>query len=165
RLAFRLSGRWYIAIVTYKKIEDVNRLSNKWSIDYMKENLRISPMSTSYEETNKRKDFTLKLSGLPYGTTYFDIIDIVKAVKGKSCFIPRTRKQYERARYAFIAFENEEDQNQAAATYYAYRKNKLHWVSPNAKTCHKCGSTSHLVINCPEREYSSVRKENLSKFN
>ncbi|CAJ0649244.1 7674_t:CDS:2 [Entrophospora sp. SA101] len=131
----------------------------------MKENLRITHMNSSNETLNERKEFTLKLSGLPYGTTYYDIIDIVKAVKGKSCFIPRTRTQYGRARYAFIAFENEKDQNEAATTHYAYKNNKLSWVSPNAKTCHKCGDTSHLVIKCPEKEHSNTRKENLTKFN
>ncbi|CAJ0910046.1 5149_t:CDS:2 [Entrophospora sp. SA101] len=165
RLALRLSGRWYVAIATYKKIEDANKLMSKWSIDYMKENLRITHMNSSNETLNERKEFTLKLSGLPYGTTYYDIIDIVKAVKGKSCFIPRTRTQYGRARYAFIAFENEKDQNEAATTHYAYKNNKLSWVSPNAKTCHKCGDTSHLVIKCPEKEHSNTRKENLTKFN
>ncbi|CAJ0629165.1 16195_t:CDS:2 [Entrophospora sp. SA101] len=129
------------------------------------ENLRITHMNSSNETLNERKEFTLKLSGLPYGTTYYDIIDIVKAVKGKSCFIPRTRTQYGRARYAFIAFENEKDQNEAATTHYAYKNNKLSWVSPNAKTCHKCGDTSHLVIKCPEKEHSNTRKENLTKFN
>ncbi|CAJ0839299.1 8940_t:CDS:2, partial [Entrophospora sp. SA101] len=128
-------------------------------------NLRITHMNSSNETLNERKEFTLKLSGLPYGTTYYDIIDIVKAVKGKSCFIPRTRTQYGRARYAFIAFENEKDQNEAATTHYAYKNNKLSWVSPNAKTCHKCGDTSHLVIKCPEKEHSNTRKENLTKFN
>ncbi|CAJ0914544.1 13206_t:CDS:2, partial [Entrophospora sp. SA101] len=121
RLALRLSGRWYVAIATYKKIDSDEKI-----------------------ERIKKNEFTLKLSGLPYGTTYYDIIDIVKAVKGKSCFIPRTRTQYGRARYAFIAFENEKDQNEAATTHYAYKNNKLSWVSPNAKTCHKCGDTSHL---------------------
>ena len=43
----------------------------------------------------------------------------------------------------------------------AIKNNHVYWLLPDNKTCHKCGSGEHLVVNCSEKEQSEERKNRM----
>jgi hypothetical protein len=81
-----------------------------------------------------------------------------------SCFIPKTSSKYESVNFAYVSFANEEDQNKAHSTYFNLSGNKLTWCQKATKTCHECGSPSHLYNNCDKRKKWTRRDENLRKI-
>lgn len=161
-IKLQISGLWYKAYVTYKDKTTVeDHFKNMWSIFYLKDLCRCAPASITRQEIEERNKNTLKLTDLPFGTTAYDLQELLDKVKGKTCFIPRTRNQYGRARYAFVTFADE-------ATCRKILKNDilgtindtvLHWVEESVKTCHKCGSMDHLVIDCQEKKDTDEFKQ------
>jgi hypothetical protein len=87
------------------------------------------------------------LTNLPFGTSSRDLHDITLATKAKSCYIPRSNN-YKPRPFAIFYFQSEEDLNDAIKTPYALDNHELQWCSAEAKCCHKCGSTEHLVMKC-----------------
>ncbi|CAJ0626280.1 6492_t:CDS:2, partial [Entrophospora sp. SA101] len=158
-IKMRAQGTWYKAQITFKDKESMSKLGDKWSIMYLKDSCRIAPLDVTKEEIDERNSRTLKLTNLPYGTTAYDLHDIMLAVKAKTCFITRTRQQYTRKRFAYITFENDEDMKNACLTNFAFRNNNLSWESDEHKTCHKCGNSDHLIAVCPEKEKNDEIKQ------
>ena len=82
----------------------------------------------------------------------FDIQDYIRDIKKKTCFIFRSRGKYERVRYAFVAFESEEEKR--AVFDYEEEKyikdNRIFWTEAETKTCHVCLSTQHLAAVYPK---------------
>ena len=122
--------------------------TKRWSMFYLKDLCKIAPATVTREEIDQRNKNTLKLTGLPFGTTAYDLKPILEQTKAKTCFIPRTRNQYGRARYAYVAFETEEEVLLLLTNDLMGSVNDtaLYWVAPDIKTCHKCGSMDYLVI-------------------
>ncbi|POG75891.1 hypothetical protein GLOIN_2v1769705 [Rhizophagus irregularis DAOM 181602=DAOM 197198] len=102
----------------------------------------------------------LKLANLPVGTYAADLKDIIIQMKAKSCFVPKNRfsKNYEKERFAFVFFDNENDFNNALEKKFSFNNRGLVFVNYNAVTCHVCGSPYHRVRTCPENQ----RKRNLT---
>jgi hypothetical protein len=65
----------------------------------------------SKEERERRKQFSLRLSGLHYQTSGYDFKDVMTQCKGKMCFIPAVmiRGKYQRYHYAYIHFSLQDD--------------------------------------------------------
>ncbi|GBC27496.1 hypothetical protein GLOIN_2v1769705 [Rhizophagus irregularis DAOM 181602=DAOM 197198] len=102
----------------------------------------------------------LKLANLPVGTYAADLKDIIIQMKAKSCFVPKNRfsKNYEKERFAFVFFDNENDFNNALGKKFSFNNRGLVFVNYDAVTCHVCGSPYHRVRTCPENQ----RKRNLT---
>jgi len=83
--------------------------SDIWAVSFKKDSLRVIPREFFQETKESRNTYVLKLCNLPRETTAFDILDYIKSIQGKTCFISRTRTKYERVHYAFVAFENKQD--------------------------------------------------------
>jgi RNA recognition motif. (a.k.a. RRM, RBD, or RNP domain) len=162
----KVTGPWLTAHVAFESEKSVGTLSNIWSIVYMKDFCRMAPANVTAEEIEQRNRFTAKLTNLPFGITAFDLKEIIEKTNAKICFIPRTRDKYARLRYAFVSFETENELLTAVQgeDQYIIKGQKLRWVEPDKKTCHKCGSPAHLVIDCEEREASYQRKQKLAQF-
>jgi RNA recognition motif-containing protein len=108
-IKLQISGMWYKAYVTYDNKATVDsQFKNRWSLFYLKDLCRVAPATATRQEIEERNRNTLKLAGLPFGTTAYDLSEVLKKVDAKTCFIPRTRNQYGRARYAYVTFDNEE---------------------------------------------------------
>ena len=164
-LTTRLAGPWYRADVMLKSKDNIEENIDMWAIQYKKELCRIAPAYFSREQINQRNEFTLKLTNLPYGTTPIDLKPILLEFKCKTCFIPRIRNRYTRQRYAYVTFENEDDVTNAASNSEFYFGNTtLVWENPDTKTCHKCGSTAHLVVDCQERAMAEQNKERRKQY-
>ncbi|GBC43778.2 RNA-directed DNA polymerase from mobile element jockey-like [Rhizophagus irregularis DAOM 181602=DAOM 197198] len=94
------------------------------------------------------------------GTYAADLKDIIIQMKAKSCFVPKNRfsKNYEKERFAFVFFDNENDFNNALEKKFSFNNRGLVFVNYDAVTCHVCGSLYHRVRTCPENQ----RKRNMS---
>ena len=108
-IKLQISGMWYKAYVTYDNKSTVeNQFKDKWSVFYLKDLCRVAPATVAKQEIEERNRNTLKLAGLPFGTTAYDLRKVLHKTGAKTCFIPRTRNQYERARYTYVTFDNED---------------------------------------------------------
>jgi len=50
-------------------------------------------------------------------------------------------------------------------TAIRFGEDELFWDSEDTKTCHKCGSSQHLVADCEERESANSFREKRKQFN
>src|SRR5439155_1693087 len=77
-----------------------------------------------------------------------------------------SRGKYERVRYAFVAFANEEDKR----TVLEYeeeefiKNNKIFWTETETKTCHVCLSTQHLTAACPKIQDRRINENRINKL-
>ena len=121
----------------------------------------------SNKKWEAREAYVMKLINLPLGVTAYDLKMIIKAVKAKTCLLPRTRGNYTRLRYAYMSFANEDDMQHAITSteQYEIKGHRLYWVNAEAKVCHKCASPDHLIKNCTEIEKSNEFKNRRAQFN
>ena len=161
-IKLQISGMWYKAYVTYEDKATVeNKFQDTWSIFYLKDLCRVAPANFTRQEIEERNRNTVKLTDLPFGTTAYDIKSLLDKVNAKTCFIPRTRNQYGRARYAYVTLADEEScmkllNNEIQGVV---NETTLFWVAQEVKTCHKCGGMDHLVIDCIEKkEHDEFKK-------
>src|ERR1043165_75643 len=159
-------GPYMKATVLFERKEAVESLRNTWSINYLKNLVRIEPAQMSNEEREIREAYVMKLTNLPFGVTAYDLKTLIEAVKAKTCLLPRTRGNYTRLRYAYMSFANEDDmQNAITSTeQYEIKGNRLYWVDAEAKVCHKCASPDHLIKNCTEIEKANEFKNRRAQF-
>ena len=76
------------ATVLFNKKEAVESLRNTWSINYLKDLVRIEPAQMSNEEREIREAHVMKLTNLPFGVTAYDLKTLIEAVKQKLVFYP-----------------------------------------------------------------------------
>ena len=159
-LKFNVKNLYYEVVVRFhgKQVED--KFKDLWSLRFCKYAFRIFPSNLTKDERNLRFKYGLKLANLPAGTYAADLKDIVVQMKAKSCFVPKNRfsKNYEKERFAFVFFDNENDLNNALGKKFSFNNRGLVFVNYDAVTCHVCGSPYHRVRTCPENQ----RKRNMS---
>ncbi|EXX66364.1 hypothetical protein RirG_124510 [Rhizophagus irregularis DAOM 197198w] len=150
-LKFNVKNLYYKVVV---------RFNDLWSLRFCKYAFRIFPSNLTKDERNLRFKYELKLANLPIGTYAADLKDIIIQMKAKSCFVPKNRfsKNYEKERFAFVFFDNENDFNNALEKKFSFNNRGLVFVNYDAVTCHVCGSLYHRVRTCPENQ----RKRNMS---
>jgi hypothetical protein len=167
RITLVVNGGWQTAHIFYddpKSLEEFH--TDKWSVFFKKDSLRTTPGESFQDYKEARNTHVLKLCNLPKGTTAYDISDYIADVKGKTCFIPRTRAKYERVRYAFVAFESEQDALallQEETPIYI-KENHVMWLDPGTKTCHICQGREHLAANCPRLQERTRNERKILKF-
>ncbi|PKB93357.1 hypothetical protein RhiirA5_441511, partial [Rhizophagus irregularis] len=107
----RGAGLYQIAFITYKDANSISYFNKQWSYHINKDIVRVLPLLLSKEEREKRKQFSLRLSGLHYQTSGYNLKEVMTQCKGKTCFIPAVmiRGKYQRCRYAYIHFSSRED--------------------------------------------------------
>lgn len=164
-ISMRPSGMWYTALITFKSENTITELQNTWSISYFKDSMRIYPYKDYKNFYQQRNSYVLKLTNIPFGTTSYDLEDIITAVNGKTCFLARRKNSYVRTRIAYVAFENEESMVNAMKTNFALREKELFWTTVNTKTCNICGSPEHLAAKCEEKANRNEKKIKQQKFN
>ena len=164
-LRMRLAGPWYRADVTFESSEGMDTNKDCWAIQYKKDLCRIAPAYFTRDDIEERNQYTVKLTNLPFGTTPIDLKEILRQVKAKTCFIPRTRTRYNRKRFAYVSFASDEDLQKVMTNIRVlYNETELYWELEDSKTCHKCGSPKHLVAACEEKESAENYKEYKSQF-
>ncbi|GET57257.1 hypothetical protein GLOIN_2v1885182 [Rhizophagus irregularis DAOM 181602=DAOM 197198] len=84
----RGAGLYQVAFITYKDATSIDYLKEQWSYHINKDIVRVLPLLLSKEEREKRKQFSLRLSGLHYQTSGYDlkeeqIINTIRKVEDK----------------------------------------------------------------------------------
>ncbi|GES75212.1 hypothetical protein GLOIN_2v1811259 [Rhizophagus clarus] len=102
----------------------------------------------SEEKRLERKEYSIKLCGLPSNTTARDIQSFIEEVNAATFFIPKKPKGYQPLKYAYINFYSQEDLETATSNIYQYKGNQLEWVPADEKSCNICGYTNHMAIEC-----------------
>jgi len=164
KVIIKVSGTWKQAHVFFEDAKTVeDNFINNWSDFIGKDGVRIY-LADNYENNmNQRSQFCGKLCNLPKNTTAYDLEGYIRSVNGKTCFIPRARKTYNRLRYAYVNFESQEDLEKVLNnTVPSYIKNfQIRWVEPETKTCHICQSNTHLAASCPRIQQQKRNKRKI----
>src|SRR6266498_4340459 len=159
KISTKAVGLYQQAYITYIDKKSVDKLANIWSFNLFRDVVRVTPISLSKECREERQKFSCKLSGLPFGTTAFDLVDFIKDINGKTCFIPRNPTNYALLRYAYVSFKNEEDMEIAMEANHMYKNQQLYWVNSDQLICNKCGSPDHFANKCTKAQQ---KKKNIS---
>ncbi|GET64808.1 hypothetical protein GLOIN_2v1780757 [Rhizophagus irregularis DAOM 181602=DAOM 197198] len=119
---------------------------------------------------------TVKLTGLPWNSTAYDIHEALEVNNPKYIFIPRNPNNNKPLNYAIVYYENDEDIGIAAERNIIFCNRTLHWGTPGEKSCHRCGSFDHLISKCDiepsakprvmnrKQKLKEFRQENNKKF-
>ncbi len=70
--------------------------------------VRVHPLNLSSADIEERNAYTLKLSGLPRGSTQFDLDFIIQDTNAKSYYIPRSAKSYAPLPFALLQFDSDD---------------------------------------------------------
>ena len=162
----RVMGNWMTAQILFDDGKVIDNLKDTWSIEYQKEWCRMAPATANRNDIEERNRFSLKLANLPFGITAYDLKEFLRNAEAQTCFFPRSRDKYTRARYAYVSFKTEEQMIKLVESKdkIAIKNNHVYWLLPDDKTCHKCGSGEHLVVNCSEKEQSEERKNRMWQY-
>ena len=149
---------WQQAFVLFEEEDSVNKFYDNWGIIYLKHFLKVHPLILLNDEWNRRSRFTLKLTGLPSGTTIVDLLDVFDATNAKTIVIPKGIRAYQPRPYAYVSFASEEDLNKALSTSFSLVNSDLTWCTLKHKCCQICGSPSHDAKGCPKNKDKSNKK-------
>ncbi len=167
RIILKVNRSWQTANIIFHLEDTVKTyFQDKWSDIIRKDSVRIY-LAEDYESNKETRDLLCaKLCNLPRNTTSFDIADYINQVKGKTCFIPRTKVQYGRVRYAYVNFETKEDLEAVLTSQEAHyiRNFNIFWTTTDTKTCHICQSRDHLAAVCPRLQDKTKNEKRISKL-
>ena len=149
---------WQQAFVEFESADSVSPFYDDWGFLCLKHFIKATPLVLPQDQWELRSKHVLKLTGLPPGTTFIDLIDIISAVDAKSCVIPKGLKAYQPRPFAYIAFSSESKMLKALKTSYSLVNSDLTWVTTKQKLCGICGSPSHLAKACPKNKTKSNKK-------
>src|SRR6266511_2720983 len=95
RFSMTTTIMWQRAYVVYKDASTISRLkADVWSLDIMDFSVRVHSLNLSKDDYEDRKAYSLKLTGLLFGTTQHDLRHIIEDTNAKSCYIPRHTRSY-----------------------------------------------------------------------
>ncbi|PKY61795.1 hypothetical protein RhiirA4_487285 [Rhizophagus irregularis] len=164
----RGAGLYQVAFITYKEASSIDYFKEQWSYHINKDIVRVLPLLLSKEEREKRKQFSLRLSGLHYQTSGYDLKEVMIQCKGKTCFIPAVmiRGKYQRCRYAYIHFSSRDDLVAARQMNIEFKKGnagvrKLYWSKEDDRICNICGNPMHMAKDCNNKD---INKSTSKKF-
>src|SRR5262249_19721497 len=108
------------------------------------------PITLSSEEREHRKQFQMKLSGLPRSFKPRKVLAYLHSIKAKAMFIPRSKQSsYHPMNQGFVYFDNQHDMEQATTQFCSYQGTELYWSEPDSKHCFRCGCPGHVAKDCP----------------
>ncbi|GES75864.1 hypothetical protein GLOIN_2v1811259 [Rhizophagus clarus] len=123
-------------------------------IEIKAEYVRVMPISLSEEQREIRKLHSLRLSGLPFGTTAINLKPIIEETNAMTCFIPRNPFNYKPMTYAYLSFKNAEDRDITIKKKFTIRQGKtdkgLFILDPATQhnICNNCGNPNHIRAGC-----------------
>ncbi|PKY63326.1 hypothetical protein RhiirA4_491829 [Rhizophagus irregularis] len=137
-LKFNVKNLYYEVVVRFNGKQVEEKFKDLWSLRFCKYAFKIFPSNLTKDERNLRFKYGLKLANLPVGTYAADLKDIIVQMNAKSCFVPKNRflKNYEKERFAFVFFDNENNFNNALGKKFSFNNQGLVFVNYDAVTCH-----------------------------
>ncbi|CAB5361707.1 unnamed protein product [Rhizophagus irregularis] len=164
----RGAGLYQVAFITYKDATSIDYFKEQWSYHINKDIVRVLPLLLSKEEREQRKQFSLRLSGLHYQTSGYDLKEVMTQCKGKTCFIPAVmiRGKYQRCRYAYIHFSSRDDLVAARQMNIEFKKGnagtrQLYWSKEEDRICNICGNPTHMAKDCTNKD---INKSHSKRF-
>src|SRR3989337_1096592 len=125
RFSMTTVGPWQQAFIVYKQGTSLERLNtNIWAVSIMDFSCRVALMTLPREHRDERDSYSMKLTGLPRGTTHLDLKDIIQETKAMTCF--------------FLSFESDEITLEAFNKIYKIKGNRLYWTAPHLQHCYIC---------------------------
>ncbi|GBC07622.1 hypothetical protein RclHR1_07590003 [Rhizophagus clarus] len=124
RIHTKVLGQYQQAYILYKDASSVQCFFYKWSYFIGKEYVRVTLLSLSEEQREIRKFFSLRLSGLPFGTTTNNLRPIIEETNAMTCFISRNPFNYKLMTYAYLNFKNAKDRDIAIMKKFSIRQGK-----------------------------------------
>ncbi|CAB5342091.1 unnamed protein product [Rhizophagus irregularis] len=162
----RGAGLYQVAFITYKDATSIDYFNEQWSYHINKDIVRVLPLLLSKEEREKRKQFSLRLSGLHYQTSGYDLKEVMTQCKGKTCFIPAVmiRGKYQRCRYAYIHFSSQDDLVAAKQMNIEFKKGnagtrQLYWSKEEDRICNICGNPTHMAKDCTNKDINKSQSK------
>ncbi|GES85612.1 hypothetical protein GLOIN_2v1847066 [Rhizophagus clarus] len=127
-------------------------INDIWSIQVEKFLLRILPVDPTNEKYQRRTEFSYKITGLHMDTTFYDIEQIIKKIKGQTCYLPPIEINSKRkTRTAYIYVKPEDYQHKIWNVPVG--KDRIIYITPsNHSVCSVCGDHSHNVSTCNRYE-------------
>ncbi|KAG9299079.1 hypothetical protein G9A89_020392 [Geosiphon pyriformis] len=98
-----------------------------------KDAVRIYPMIGTQKIIEQRKAWEAKLVGLPQNCTAHYLSTTLDQIKARSCFIPKTSKNYTRMGCAYVGFDSEASCNNATKKPLVIGDTLVHWMPTDAK--------------------------------
>ncbi|GBC40447.2 hypothetical protein GLOIN_2v1783570 [Rhizophagus irregularis DAOM 181602=DAOM 197198] len=164
----RGAGLYQVAFITYKDATSINYFKEQWSYHINKDIVRVLPLLLSKEEREIRKQFSLRLSGLHYQTSGYDLKEVMTQCKGKTCFIPAVmiHGKYQRCRYAYIHFSSRDDLLAARQMNIEFKKGnagtrQLYWSKEEDRICNICSNPTHMAKDCTNKD---INKSHSKRF-
>src|SRR5262249_48669263 len=77
------------AHIVYKDEASAEHFIENWSLSIKKESISVTPLMLTKEHREKRKEFGMKLGGLPPNTKPFDLRELIEELRIKHIHIPR----------------------------------------------------------------------------
>jgi prefoldin subunit 5 len=157
------------AFITYKREESISKFYTEIWSEYIGPHLvYVLPTLLTSEERENRKSYAIKLSGLPFNMTSYDLDRYLREYNAKYWHIPRNPLNNRPKNYAIVYFGDEENFEIATSKTTYFKGKELYWVDMKSKTCHKCGSPDHLYVQCTEntpRQRKVNRTDKLREIN
>src|SRR6266540_1135492 len=159
RFSMTTTSMWQRAYVVYKDASTISQLkSDVWSLDIMDFSVRVHSLNLSKEDYEDREAYSLKLTGLPFGTTQNDLCQIIENTQAKSCYIPRNNHTYKNLPLAILSFDCDDRAHVAYEKNFSLKGRKLYWNLPGISNCRTCGNPDHVTKKCPLKQQ---RRSNL----
>src|SRR4051794_1936857 len=157
---------YYVVHVTFEQPGTRDKLQDLWALSLNKHSYRFVPADITNEQYLDRQRFCAKLTNLSHGITAFDLEEVLKDVKAKTCFIPKKRDgvSYQREHFAFVSFSTQEEMNKAYKKGFMLKKNGLVFTPTSQRTCFTCGSSHYLQFQCYERHQKENSAQKTSQF-
>ncbi|CAB5392155.1 unnamed protein product [Rhizophagus irregularis] len=162
----RGAGLYQVAFITYKDATSIDYFKEQWSYHINKDIVRVLPLLLSKEERENRKQFSLRLSGLHYQTSGYDLKEVMTQCKGKTCFIPAVmiRGKYQRCCYAYIHFSSRDDLVAARQMNIEFKKGnagtrQLYWSKEEDRICNICGNPTHMAKDCTNKDINKSQSK------
>ncbi|PKC58989.1 hypothetical protein RhiirA1_540744 [Rhizophagus irregularis] len=126
-----------------------------WSLEIENFLVRILPGNSEDQEYKKRTSKFFKITGLPINTTVRDIDPIIKHVYGRTCtFTQPSKYSTMKNAYVYVHPDNyPKDVNSIVSTPFNGSPVYIHPCSLSPKTCNICGSHTHTIQNCDEKNF------------
>ncbi|CAB4399497.1 unnamed protein product [Rhizophagus irregularis] len=168
----RIRNLYIQAFITYKKEESLQKFyKGIWSEWIGKHQVLIVPKILSEDEIEKRSMYTVKLTGLLWNSTAYDIHEALEVNNPKYIFIPRNPNNNKPLNYAIVYYENDEDIHKcdiepSAKPRVMNRKQKLKEFRQENNKKFKKGSYANVTKqNSFEKRQQSNNSNNYSKYN
>ena len=159
-----IHGPWKCAEIEYTSEEDATVVHELKAIPIQRDICRVYPWNEVEFIEDARKNLSLKLTNLPYGTTGYDIWNYIQSIGGTTCFIPKSQIKMTRRRHAFVCFDSLESKNFAENKQIDIKGYIAQWLDPEIRTCFICEEAGHLATECHWKKEKQISQKNNRKL-